>query len=131
MGLTHLNPPCVIGGEDSEDHRLRSVPFESPNLIANSRLDPEELVHGHEKHDGAPHWNLDRAGQIGARRASLERHDIDHLLPRLAVLGDQLLEPLDLILLDADEHGRVALTQKAAGRADDGELKASLNQGLG
>lgn len=91
-------------------------------------LEPAELFDGEEEHDSTADGDLhgtrnERGGGIGL----VTRH-AQHLFAALAVALENFAEGFDRTFLDTDEKSRVPLAQKAAGGADDGELKARIDE---
>jgi hypothetical protein len=93
--------------------------------------EPPELLDRQKEDDGPTYGHLDRTSHKSALWTSLEGHDIHDLLSGLAVLLDNGMQRIDLIIFNTDEKGGVAFTQKASRRTDNREFEASPNEFVG
>lgn len=116
---------------DFDSRRTSFLAPDKPGVSASATLEPPELLDRQKEDDGPTYGHLDRTGHESPLGSRLERHDIHNLFSGLAVLLDNGVERVDLIVFDADEKRGVAFTKKATRRTNDRELEASPNEFVG
>jgi hypothetical protein len=81
-------------------------------------LQPLEALDGHDEDGRAADLDLERIGHEELARLHDRRHRVHHLRSRVATVADDAEDLLELLVLHADEDGRVRLLEEAAGAVE-------------